>query len=436
MDEANEPTERERPPALAPADEAMLARAQTLREITDAALLAVGQPYPGDDHGSLLRDALFVQGLAERLIDQAVVAERERGASWTDIGSAVGSSRQSAHERWNTRVGAWVLLGRQRNGIGHGPADPADHVRNLDEWYAELTPDEPHAISTQLSSLHDEAARTEANSRRAEAKQLHARAEELRKEIDAASNDAMGATGTAREEKRAVWAAKHFARAEVYDRLADLEEPLAAEHRRRAATQRGIAQDILRGRSAESLPAEGGTRERVYAAYLDLTDQERSGSKRAVAALLAERLDSPGADSIRKHLDHAIEAYRAKQRAAFVLDIAACSDPDIALSTATSLLQDYAPNTEFWQSLSHRLLSRYLMAAALDGADVGTLYTWVCRPDERRPVELLRSGPVPEWADECEEILSSHRKTSSNVLLVLQAVLRTRVPDVQEGGEQ
>ncbi|MGW6606042.1 hypothetical protein [Streptomyces sp. NPDC055036] len=426
MDETNEPAERERPPALAPADEAMLARAQTLREITDAALRDVAQLYPGNDHGSLLRDALFIHGLAEQLVDQAVVAERERAASWTDIGYAASSSRQAAHERWKNDVGAWVLMERRRTGIGRGPADAATHARYLDDWYADLV-GEQKAVSSLLPSLADEAARAEGDARRAEARQLHDRAEELRKESDTAYNEAMAATGTpAAKERREVWAAKHLARAEVYERLAVVEEPVAPEHRRRAAAQRTLAQDIARDR-AESLPADEGTREQVYAAYTELADQERRGSKRAVATLLAERLDGVGADSIRKHLDAVIEA----ERMSFFLDIPACSDPDTALATASSLLQDYAPNTEFWQSLSHKLLSRYLLAAALDGADAATLYSWVTHPDDRRPVELLRSGPVPEWADECEQILSSSRKTSGNVLTVLQTVLQARVPQIR-----
>ncbi|MEU0074098.1 hypothetical protein ABZ027_31855 [Streptomyces sp. NPDC006332] len=309
MEEMNDPPERERPPALAPADEALLTRAQTLREITDAALRDIAQRYPDDDHGSLLRDALFMAGLAERLVDQAVVIERERGASWTDIGNAASSSRQSAHERWNTTVGAWVLMGRRRTGISRGPADPTTHAHYLDEWYADLV-GEQQAVSSLLPSLTDQAARTEGDARRTEARQLHDRAEELRKEIDTAYNAAMEATGTgAAEEKRALWAAKHLARAEVYERLAVIEEPVAPEHRRRATTQRSLAQGIVRGHAPESLPADDGTREQVYAAYINLTDEQRSGSKRAVAELLAERLDGITAASIRKHLDPVVEAY-------------------------------------------------------------------------------------------------------------------------------
>ncbi|MFB8441217.1 hypothetical protein ACFC7A_19445 [Streptomyces niveus] len=314
MDDVDEPAGRERPLALAPADEAMLARAQTLREIADAALRDVAQPYPADDPGRVLRDALFLQGLAEQLVEQAVVAERERGASWTDIGDAASSSRQAAHERWNTTVGAWVLMERRRTGFIRGPADPAAHARRLDEWYEALV-DERRPVSTLLPSLGDEAARAEGDARRAEARQLHGRAEELRKQIDTAYDAALEAIGTVTAEaKREVWAIKHLARAEVYERLAVVEEPVAAEHRRRAATQRNLAQGIVRGHPPESLPADDASREQVYAAYSDLSDEQRSGSKRAVAALLAERLDGITAAGVRKHLDAVVEAYHQGAR--------------------------------------------------------------------------------------------------------------------------
>ena len=38
--------------------------------------------------------------LVERLEADAVVAAREQGASWTDIGAALGISRQAAWERF------------------------------------------------------------------------------------------------------------------------------------------------------------------------------------------------------------------------------------------------------------------------------------------------------------------------------------------------
>ncbi|MFI8365296.1 hypothetical protein ACIGD1_34730 [Streptomyces sp. NPDC085612] len=254
MDETNEPDEQSRPPALTPVDEAMLARAQTLMEITESVLRDVCEQYPVGDPGRVLRDALFVQGLVDELITKAVIVERERGASWTDIGNAAGISKQTAHERWNTKVSAWVLMGRQRNGIHRGAADPAAHAQYLGEWADALVGKGRDVISRLLPSLHDPAARQEANDRRAEVKHLELRAEELRLDCDKAYRAAVEAVGTdAAEEKNAVWAARHFARAEVYDRLAVVEELAAVEHRRHAAAQREIAEGILRGRIAEDL---------------------------------------------------------------------------------------------------------------------------------------------------------------------------------------
>lgn len=41
---------------------------------------------------------------AQHKLTEAVRAARNAGASWTDIGRAVGISRQSAHERWAKRI--------------------------------------------------------------------------------------------------------------------------------------------------------------------------------------------------------------------------------------------------------------------------------------------------------------------------------------------
>ena len=47
--------------------------------------------------------ALAVAGEAERLARAEVIAARELdGASWTDVGKALGVSRQTAHERFRT----------------------------------------------------------------------------------------------------------------------------------------------------------------------------------------------------------------------------------------------------------------------------------------------------------------------------------------------
>lgn len=52
---------------------------------------------------TVLRVALNAANTARRSearLEEAVVAAREAGATWAQIGEAVGMSRQSAHERW------------------------------------------------------------------------------------------------------------------------------------------------------------------------------------------------------------------------------------------------------------------------------------------------------------------------------------------------
>ncbi|MFI5987126.1 hypothetical protein ACIBEA_40455 [Streptomyces sp. NPDC051555] len=433
MTEANDPIDGEElPPALTPTDEAMLTRTQTLREIADAVLRDIAQPHPADEHGALLRHALLIQGLTGHLVDQAAVAERERGASWTAIGEAAGTSRQSAHERWNRMVGEWVRRQRRRTGTDSVPADPAVHARELDDWFAALTGDQ-QAVSALLPSLHDEDARTEANTHRAEVKQLNQRIKESYEGSSAAYEAVEEARGTDQAEStRAVWAAGAFARADAFERLAVVEKPRATEHRRDAALQRTKGQDILRGlyEPGSRRDPEVEDRIRVSQAYGDLTREERGGSESAVTALLAERLDGIPADTLREYLGPVIEAHREKRRRSYNLNIAACSAPDRAQYAADTALSSARLSVgEFFRSQARTLLIGYLTAAALDGAGLDTLRTWTRNPDDSRPLELLRSGAEPQLAAACEQILSSHKKTLANVLIIVQAALQGARPD-------
>lgn len=47
-----------------------------------------------------VEEAAAAHGEASEQLDQAVARARDYGASWADIGRAVGITRQSAHERW------------------------------------------------------------------------------------------------------------------------------------------------------------------------------------------------------------------------------------------------------------------------------------------------------------------------------------------------
>lgn len=52
----------------------------------------------------MVEEAAERAGAAARALDDAVRTARASGASWADIGRAVGISRQSAHERWAGQV--------------------------------------------------------------------------------------------------------------------------------------------------------------------------------------------------------------------------------------------------------------------------------------------------------------------------------------------
>src|SRR5882757_1949021 len=96
---------------LSPRDESRVALALTLRQAADAVLDAVPvepDPAPGD----LLRTALKLQRRMEDVVREAVVAERERGTTWYQIGEAVGITRQSAHEKWYSDIHGWAAIGR------------------------------------------------------------------------------------------------------------------------------------------------------------------------------------------------------------------------------------------------------------------------------------------------------------------------------------
>ncbi|MFF2780347.1 hypothetical protein ACFVU3_36250 [Streptomyces sp. NPDC058052] len=101
-------------------------------------------------------------------------------------------------------------------------------------------------ISRLQPSLRDAPARQEANERRDKVKQFEQRTGIMRLECDAAYAAVREAAGTdAAQEKNAIWAAKQFARAKTFERLAAIEEP-AADRPHRAAQLRTIAEDSLR----------------------------------------------------------------------------------------------------------------------------------------------------------------------------------------------
>ncbi len=66
-----------------------------LRRVLRALGRRVGDADPED-----LAEMVALRADVDEAIQGAVLGMRSRGVSWSDIGRAVGMTRQSAHERW------------------------------------------------------------------------------------------------------------------------------------------------------------------------------------------------------------------------------------------------------------------------------------------------------------------------------------------------
>ncbi|GGR19654.1 hypothetical protein [Streptomyces aurantiogriseus] len=256
---------------LSPRDESRVALALTLRQLADAVLDAVPvepDPAPGD----LLRTALRLQRRMDDVIREAVVAERERGTSWHEIGEAAGMTRQSAHEKWYGDVHAWAAIGRS--------ALPP-HLKTLevaaeaDARYARLRPDRPHAVTSGLDAVrfpgshaYEASLRSRGSALHTRRTELDARATRLNEEYSALHAqgpaaspvggdplviDAYRGHADAVRANRLAIAAVHAEIATIYDQLVTAEPSLAEEHRtmsdwhRNASDQARSYADLLNG---------------------------------------------------------------------------------------------------------------------------------------------------------------------------------------------
>jgi hypothetical protein len=247
---------------LSPRDESRVALALTLRQLADATLDAVPvepDPAPGD----LLRAALELQRRAEDVVREAVVAERERGTTWNQIGDAAGITRQSAHEKWYGDVHAWAATGRS--------ALPP-HLKTLevtaeaDVRYAVLRPDRPHAITSGLDAVRFPGSHAYEASLRTRGSALHTRRTDLDTQAQrlndeygtlhaqgpAAPSTVVGDTfvmlathrghADAVRANRLAIATVHDEIAAVYDQLVTAEPSLAEEHRIQADWHRDASE--------------------------------------------------------------------------------------------------------------------------------------------------------------------------------------------------
>lgn len=245
---------------LSPRDESRVALALTLRQLADAVLDAV-PVEPDPEPGDLLRTALKLQRRVEDVVREAVVAERERGTIWAEIGEVAGVTRQSAHEKWYGDVHAWAAIGRS--------ALPP-HLRTLevaaeaDARYAALRPDRPRAVTSGLDAVRFPGSHAYEAGLRVRGSALHTR----RTELDARATSlneaystlhARGPAGSpsgddplavdahrghadAVRANRLAIADVHDEIATVYDQLVTAEPSLAEEHRTQSDWHRNASQ--------------------------------------------------------------------------------------------------------------------------------------------------------------------------------------------------
>lgn len=226
-------TARETPVRLSPRDEARLELASKLDLLVQRA--DQGIPVrPAAAPGDLLGHALNLQHRVNSIVESAVIAERERGTTWDQIGEAVGITRQSAHERWQSTMNIWAITGRVSL-----PSDShqssLDHAADIDRTYMTRHPDEPNAVTSGLDATRFSGSREYEHSLRIPAAALHvtlrglsARALGLDEEYDRLKAEEADKATLAENQDRSAQVSEE--RVRIYEQLVTLEPALAEEH--------------------------------------------------------------------------------------------------------------------------------------------------------------------------------------------------------------
>ncbi|MEA2372009.1 MAG: hypothetical protein QOH12_2403 [Solirubrobacteraceae bacterium] len=146
-------------PDFPPIDLARLAHAQAARELSDTARGEVSTRADEEaEEGDFIARALRLVHEADRVLELAVVLERERGSSWEAVGRALGQiTRQSAHGRYAAAhhefLDALMFPVRReadraygRSVLPDGLEDPRHTASRLDVWaIRHREPQEPGA---------------------------------------------------------------------------------------------------------------------------------------------------------------------------------------------------------------------------------------------------------------------------------------------------
>lgn len=142
---------------------AQLALSESARRTAEHAAALVPAPAPdGGTEADEVHRAAALLADAQVVLDRAVVAARERGASWQAIGDQLEITRQSAQERWAERMREWTAdLDRpwstRAGTLPDGALHPKQSVAELDAWCAQQVvesgdapADEEHLVGGRL----------------------------------------------------------------------------------------------------------------------------------------------------------------------------------------------------------------------------------------------------------------------------------------------
>ncbi|MFE2669246.1 hypothetical protein [Streptomyces mirabilis] len=240
-----------RPELLSPRDEAHVSYGLRAKTLGDLAYNLLAHPVADDGDeapppGERVRRALALRERLDALIAQAGVADREDGATWTEIGAAAGITRQAAQERWAPHVSAWDTAGR-RALPEHRGVSALEAATVLNVGYARLADDRPaDAFSRALDAVRFPGAEAAERARRERAVAARARlaalAEaETRRQDDLHRLARDGAAPAERSEALRALAELREENAERHDELAGLEPDHADTHRAAAVQARGHA---------------------------------------------------------------------------------------------------------------------------------------------------------------------------------------------------
>ncbi|WP_055631352.1 hypothetical protein [Streptomyces griseoruber] len=240
-------TAPDRPELLSPRDEAHVAYGLRARALGDLAYNLLAHPDgTAPPPGERVRRALALRARLDALIAQAGVADREDGASWTEIGAAAGTTRQAAQERWAPHVTAWAAAGRRAVRGEHG-LNALEVATSLDIAHARFEGGQPgDTFSRALDAVRFPGAEAAERARRERAVTVRARLAALAATQDRRQDDLHrlardGAAPAARAEVLRDLADLREESAERHDELAGLEPDHADAHRAAAVQARDRA---------------------------------------------------------------------------------------------------------------------------------------------------------------------------------------------------